>query len=238
MRRTHFKDDRATSPVIGVMLMLTVTVILAAAVGSHTSGMLTSTSPAPMATFEIHIARDVPIQVDGQNTTMSYLSIKEVTGDSIPTTDLRIITNNPQARGNVTIMEISPGVENTYYRSSYPSHLAENFGYRGGVSPYWNNREGELFGSGSFDSRVRNFGNYTLRSGVCMVADEYEEYTGGIWDPVEGKYAMAIGLPTTATGMQACFADWDSVSTGDFVNVRIIHIPSRTMLFRSDVEVM
>ncbi|MEA1984584.1 MAG: type IV pilin N-terminal domain-containing protein, partial [Euryarchaeota archaeon] len=227
-----------TSPVIGVMLMLIVTVILAAAVGSHTSGMLTSTSPAPMATFEVHIARDMSTQVDGQNTTISYMYIKEVTGNSIPTTDLRIVTDNPHARGNVTIMEISPGMENTYYRSSYPSQLAENSGYRAGTSPYWSNREGEVFGLGSEDSRARNFGNYTLRSGVCMVADEYGGYTGGTWDPMDGEYDMAIGLPTTATGMQACFADWDSVSTGDIVNVRIMHIPSRTMLFRSDVEVM
>ncbi|MEA1985722.1 MAG: type IV pilin N-terminal domain-containing protein, partial [Euryarchaeota archaeon] len=51
--KTFFIDINATSPVIGVMLMLIVTVILAAAVGSHTSGMLTSTSPAPMATFEV-----------------------------------------------------------------------------------------------------------------------------------------------------------------------------------------
>ncbi len=50
--KRFFKDPGAVSPVIGVMLMIVVTVILAAAVSSF-SGSITQKEAAPQATFKV-----------------------------------------------------------------------------------------------------------------------------------------------------------------------------------------
>lgn len=47
-KRTE-KKDSAVSPVVGVMLMLVVTIIIAAVVASFAGGLVTSTEPAPTA---------------------------------------------------------------------------------------------------------------------------------------------------------------------------------------------
>jgi len=53
------KDDKAVSPVIGVILMVAITVILAAAIGSSVFGQGTTKS-APQANFDIKAATSAP----------------------------------------------------------------------------------------------------------------------------------------------------------------------------------
>ncbi len=53
-----FKNNDAVSPVIGVILMVAITVILAAAIGSSVFGQGT-TKPAPQANIGIKAARHV-----------------------------------------------------------------------------------------------------------------------------------------------------------------------------------
>ena len=47
-------DDRAVSPVIGVVLMIAVVVILAAVVGAFATGIFGSQSSAPQASFSVN----------------------------------------------------------------------------------------------------------------------------------------------------------------------------------------
>lgn len=47
-----FTDDRAVSPVIGVILMVAITVILAAVIGAFVLGLGGSTEAAPQASFQ------------------------------------------------------------------------------------------------------------------------------------------------------------------------------------------
>jgi flagellin-like protein len=49
--RTLFTDDDAVSPVIGVILMVAITVILAAVIGAFVLGIGSSQEKAPQATF-------------------------------------------------------------------------------------------------------------------------------------------------------------------------------------------
>ena len=109
--RNFLRDSKAVSPVIGVMLMLVVTVILAAAVSAYSSGMMDTTSKAPVAAFEVDIVKDA--EQTGMSATASELSIKEITGDSIKTSDLKLITINPNAYG-IKVIETLPNNENTY----------------------------------------------------------------------------------------------------------------------------
>ena len=218
-----FKDTKAVSPVIGIMLMLVVTVILAAAVSSTSTGMMKSTEAAPMAVFDVKIAKDV--DAVGMSGTMSYITIKQVTGDAIQTKDLKIVTTNTKADGETKIREKLPGVNVTYN------------GVVGNV-PYWNNG-----GMGYFTTAntAVHFGNYVLRPGVSMAAQDYSEDYMGIpyeyatWNSTSGNYDP---IPGDIGQMQDMFADWDHVSNGDFVNVKIIHMPSNKVIFASDVEVV
>ena len=207
-------NSKATSPVIGVMLMVVVTVILAAAVSSYSSGMVSTTSTAPTAVFDVKIEIDA-IGNMGPDFPISYMSIKEITGDAIQTKDLKIITID--AGNNVT--EVLPNSGNTDY--SYSGTYIDNDTVQtyssvvSGTSPYWNNPSDGMFGT----NPDKDFGNYTLKPGIVMIADEYNNYVG-------------------TTGMEAMFSEWSSVKDGDWVTVRIIHIPSQKVIFQTEVEVI
>ena len=203
-------NSKATSPVIGVMLMVVVTVILAAAVSSYSSGMVSTSSTAPTAVFDVKIEKDA-IGDMGPDYPFSYISIKEITGDAIQTKDLKIITID--AGNNVT--EVLPNSGNTDYSYSGTWNNTTYTEYRTGTSPYLNNPSDGYFGT----SPDKDFGNYTVKSGVVMVADEYNNYVG-------------------TTGMEAMFSEWNSVKDGDWVTVRIIHIPSQKVIFQTEVEVI
>ncbi|MEA1985724.1 MAG: type IV pilin N-terminal domain-containing protein [Euryarchaeota archaeon] len=203
-----FNNSKATSPVIGIMLMVVVTVILAAAVSSYSSGMMTTTTVAPTAVFDVSVQKNA-IGDMGPAYPFSYLTIKEVTGDSIKTKDLKIITVD--AGGNVT--EVLPSSGNTNYYYTYGASTYN----RNGTTPYWNGPE--YFGTGSEASMAKDFGNYTLKPGIAMTADEYSNYVG-------------------TTGMEVMFSEWSSVSSGDIVTIKIMHIPSQKVIFQKDIEVM
>ena len=81
------KDD-AVSPVIGVMLMLVVTIIIAALVSSFASGITTSQDRAPVATLDVSVsAADGP-----KGSTSQYVQIEHLGGETLKLGDLRIVT--------------------------------------------------------------------------------------------------------------------------------------------------
>ncbi|AKB85872.1 type IV pilin N-terminal domain-containing protein [Methanococcoides methylutens] len=149
-----FNNEKGTSPVIGVMLMVVVTVILAAAVSSYSSGMIDTTESAPVATFDVKCVKDIDDSMSG--TTLSYLQIKQVTGESMPTADLKIMTTD--ANGVVT--EILPNNGATAYNNGYSDVT--------GSAPYLNNP-----GIGFEGNALTDFGNYTLKTGSVMDASQY-----------------------------------------------------------------
>ncbi|MGZ0746683.1 type IV pilin [Haloparvum sp. AD34] len=80
-----FNDDRAVSPVIGVILMVAITVILAAVIGTFVLGLGDSLSEsAPQATFDWN-------QEEGENT--SKVTVQHTGGDSIDSSTLSATAN-------------------------------------------------------------------------------------------------------------------------------------------------
>jgi FlaG/FlaF family flagellin (archaellin) len=232
------EQEVAASPVIGVMLMVVVTVILAAAVSAFSSGLTDQTEVTPAASFDIEMRKDIlsPTNMGGNGngeTRISYIAIQMVTGDPIPTEDLKIITINPNARGDNKTMEVLPNVNNT--RTDTATFKD------GGVSPFWN--LGTMATSGQF------FGEYLLEPGMTMVADEWSNYPGAEWDPEKGVYNPQEAPDQGdgyRTGMQAMFADWgddpgdssdDTLHDGDVVTVKIVYIPTDQVIFQQDVVV-
>lgn len=76
------KENDAVSPVIGVMLMLVVTIIIAALVSTFSSGLAETTSATPQAAFSISF--------DKNATGANLISILHKGGDSIDPADLKI----------------------------------------------------------------------------------------------------------------------------------------------------
>lgn len=82
---TRTKSEDAVSPVIGVMLMLVVTVVIAGVVTIFATGMMVDTEPAPVAKFDVDIYS--AYEINGG--TVPNMHITLVSGDSIDTADLK-----------------------------------------------------------------------------------------------------------------------------------------------------
>ncbi|ALK05184.1 MAG: hypothetical protein AAY43_05035 [Methanosarcina sp. 795] len=76
-----FMNDKAVSPVIGVILMVAITVILAAAIGSSVFGQGTAQS-APQANLDIR-AGDIYVNGGNGADTAASVKIEHLGGDSI-----------------------------------------------------------------------------------------------------------------------------------------------------------
>ena len=88
-------DDRAVSPVIGVILMVAITVILAAVIGTFVLGLGDSLGDnQPTAELSVDVSAD---------STNGTITVEHNGGDAIASGDLRIVvsdgTNSTQATG-------------------------------------------------------------------------------------------------------------------------------------------
>lgn len=74
-------NNEAVSPVIGVLLMLTLTLIIAAIVNSYAGGLVDTEPKAPSATLQAMYS-----QTQG-------MEIRHVSGDPIPTSSVKVIVS-------------------------------------------------------------------------------------------------------------------------------------------------
>lgn len=91
--------EQAVSPVIGIMLMLIITVILAAIISGYVGGMSETKSKPPQLVLQTDAWKSSSNLI---NVSMSVISA----GDGIPTRDLKIITSwksVSNSGGNITI---------------------------------------------------------------------------------------------------------------------------------------
>ena len=77
-----FEDDDAVSPVIGVILMVAITVILAAVIGTFVLGLGEQTATAPQASFSFDYNQSAP----------DHLNITHESGGAIDSDQLNITT--------------------------------------------------------------------------------------------------------------------------------------------------
>jgi len=84
--RKLLRDDEAVSPVIGVILMVAITVILAAVIASFVLGLGGQTTVSPTADFQF--------DYESVNDTKGNLIVSHSGGDSIPESELFIRGSN------------------------------------------------------------------------------------------------------------------------------------------------
>jgi flagellin-like protein len=89
-------DDRAVSPVIGIILMVAITVILAAVIGTFVLGLGDSVQSAPQATFDYETN-------ETNNGTIDQITITHQGGDSIDPARLEVTGAVDNSTENVPI---------------------------------------------------------------------------------------------------------------------------------------
>jgi flagellin-like protein len=94
-------DDRGVSPVIGVILMVAITVILAAVIGTFVLGLGDSLQQAPQSTVNVEDATDDWSNHSSSNYT-NALVISQDGGDSIALENTRIVIEPTNKTGSVT----------------------------------------------------------------------------------------------------------------------------------------
>jgi len=145
------KED-AVSPVVGVMLMLVVTIIIAAVVSGFAGGLAGGTKAAPSASIDVKFMKD-----DG-GMGPAYVETKMVfehlSGDSIPTKDLNIITYYTLPNGTILKHTQTPSSDSqdlyghgTFTRVPLLNDMS--LGYSG-------------------NNPAKDFGNYTWRTGDIL----------------------------------------------------------------------
>ncbi|ABD40081.1 Protein of unknown function DUF1628 [Methanospirillum hungatei JF-1] len=88
-------NNEAVSPVIGVLLMLTLTLIIAAIVNSYAGGLVDTEPKAPSATLQVKYSQS------------GGMEIRHVSGDPIPTSSVKVIVRPSETMGRNAIQNAS-----------------------------------------------------------------------------------------------------------------------------------
>jgi len=214
-RQTGKNGEEAVSPVVGVMLMLVVTIIIAAVVSGFAGGLIGSNSNEKTPT----LAMDVKITNTGNYPTSSFSTSVTSISDPTPTSQLQLTTSwVTTMKGTGSTGSKASTAINTAFASGGNSTLnGAPFGFGPGVSgittlnaPYTANQ---------------TFGNYTLMSGTGLVAEPDPSYSG---------YS---GSTSTSAMQTVLGSGWEQLRPGDDVTVRIIYLPTGRAIFQKDVVV-
>jgi FlaG/FlaF family flagellin (archaellin) len=118
MRETGRISDAGVSPVIGVMLMIVVTIIIAAVVSAFAGGLSGDQKKVPVAQFDMRLYANAVMELSGPTTvTMGGISyyvnsgsprfdIIMINGEPIPPTDLKFVTYRTDETGAVVKHEV------------------------------------------------------------------------------------------------------------------------------------
>jgi len=144
-------EEHAVSPVVGVMLMLVVTIIIAAVVSAFAGGLGSDAQKAPQAAIDVQIKTGMDDTMGGTNTVMTF---KELSGDAIPTKDLAIVTYYKNQAGTI--------FKNKQTATSIATDL---YGYGSTTRvPFINDMRYGYSGN----NPVKDFGNFTWKTGDIL----------------------------------------------------------------------
>jgi FlaG/FlaF family flagellin (archaellin) len=208
MKRVTETD--AVSPVVGVMLMLVVTIIIAAVVSGFAGGLAGDNKVAPSASIEVKIDTAAGDTMGGISNKMTF---EMLSGDSIPTKDLEIITYFTNSTGYV-------------FKTSHTAS-SDLFSLYGGSGltrlPFLN----DMAVTGGSTKDAAHFGNFTWSTGDIMACGNGRQV------------AEFLGLDWTAGVWPAD----DTIDEADFkpgavVDVKILHVPSGKYIYDKEVVVL
>ncbi|MDD1723691.1 MAG: type IV pilin N-terminal domain-containing protein [Methanospirillum sp.] len=236
--------DDGVSPVVGVMLMLVVTIIIAAVVSAYSGGLAAGQKKAPTLDATARISND------GYWGGASFFEFKtNSVSDPIPTKDIRMTFTWKAALdpGNTTqIIVTGPNttagsISNTHYYSGASGYPVEGIlfqsplGYGAGV-----NQSTTISSKGPNQNYYPDqmFGNYTLVAGNFM---RVTPVNYGVTPDTRFQYTTKAGYYTIDTDVDPIQAvlgkKWLLLRSGDTVHLSIMHIPSGKLIFDKDIIV-
>lgn len=223
------KNGEAVSPVVGVMLMLVVTIIIAAVVSAFAGGMAGNTKETPVAVLEVKLYKDYYHSMTSTYGSYTpYMTIEHKSGDPLPTEDLKIVTYYQDASGTLITGGLDGGecgepdqtVNVTGYTTYQlpPMGLSDmnRFGYTMSSSAGWFGNDSAVMRPGDV---MCTMGDYTTASGYPTVEDPALSYiiSGG-----DEWYSL---IDTDTSG-------WNE---GTPVSVKILHKPSGKYIYDAEV---
>ena len=253
-RRTDMRErDDAVSPVIGVMLILMVTIIIAAVVSGFAGGVFSAQSPAPTISAKAEYSLENGLNID-------VLSTSEV----IDTKDLKI--------------QLDSLADGQRLSATITADRPQDINGTGAGVPYKVDRRRSLcpFGEFNLKSGVQMSGPVTLRSsqgeehdvsgtnsipdGACSdeiapdeggqtwgdnTADDLKDYDKLNWlDEGHSKHNYMVKLNdgwSYDTNNQKFIyypGTKDLLKIGDKISIKIVYLPNGQTIYSSDVKVV
>jgi archaeal type IV pilus assembly protein PilA len=99
-------QEPAVSPVIGVLLMLTLTLIIAAIVNSYAGGLMETEPKAPAATLQVKYFQDG-----------TGMEIRHISGDPLPTSQVKLVVRSSETMGR-SAGQYTSEINKTYITNS------------------------------------------------------------------------------------------------------------------------
>jgi len=229
-------DEHAVSPVVGVMLMLVVTIIIAAVVSAFSGGLATGKEKAPQASLETHITFGDSMMT---GTAGPVFIMKHMGGDPINTQNVKLVTSWVNATGVYNVQStVAPTWNATdqgiYYskggatgESNYTlSSLNTHYSAWGG-EVYYNVPylavAGQLPATGdALKDTALWFGNYVFKAGDVIKADTDNTVGGSV-------AGQNMATPIIKYG--------NLLTRNDIVNVKLIDLKSGTTIYSKDIPV-
>jgi len=222
------RKDAAVSPVVGVMLMLAVTIMIAAIV-SATAGSFSNTekkAPGAILDVSIYAAKDYG---DFSAPTMT---IRHVSGNVLQTKDLQIVTYYTVPKtGNISRGSLM-GENSVKGNDTWPLFTSSKLC----GTMFINDKNRPEFGTDTLQSSGGNanwFGNVSaaFKPGDILVTPA--QYCGKSGD------GSSITNPNPNPGMEQLFpnVNTNEFQVGGVVTVKIIHTPSGQIIFDKDVVI-
>lgn len=220
------KSDDAVSPVVGVMLMIVITVVIAAVITTFATGVTSDAEAAPVAVLDVKIYEYYQALPDcgGPDFHITHLS-----GDAVDTKDIEIQISwkDPSGKQHYS----------TYSAEAFKESPGEVSGYGGTrKQPMYIKTQvtGDMrkeFGSGALDYY---FGDAILKPGLKLTA-------------TADFLNREIGVNLNSPFMDVIFNNEQVLSTekgimeflpeGTAVDVMILHVPSNKAIFDKVVYV-
>ncbi|MFA5330825.1 MAG: type IV pilin N-terminal domain-containing protein [Methanoregula sp.] len=217
-------NDQAVSPVIGVMLILVVTVIIAAIVAAFAGGLGQTSEPAPVASIDVTI--DLNYDPGWGGLHVPYMLFHHRGGDTLKTQDLQIVTY-------YTVPQKYLGTE-LPNAGKIIKHTVDGSLSSGGANA-WNQSMDPFT-----EPQINNDGVPTLNEVGVDSNDAFGTY---LWRP--GRTIESSLSPDTASADMSRILGFDITDKTDYgfsdkavVHVTIVHKPSGKFIYDKDVEVL
>jgi len=239
-RQTRKNGDDAVSPVVGVMLMLVVTIIIAAVVSGFAGGLIGGQQKAPSMSMDVKIANSGTWVGSGFTATVTSVS------EPIATKNLKIVTSWKSGKGVVGGNTSTPGTKSAYY-------MVPASGGTGALKimiPPFGSGPGVVAINPTAPYTEQQFGNYTLVQGTGLYANPFGTVSDKAIGGSSGASSMdgyGVTTPYAYNGSASIsFLDatqavlggnWQNLRAGDTVSVSVVHIPSGKVIFQKDVAV-